>query len=497
MADRTLSLPKKLFFGALVGTAVLWALNTAIEYMEAQRLLHTQTAIGTTSLLEESVFVRDGEEWTTSARVENSMVRSRFPVQKAGKRVFITGGSFAQGAPYTYPNQLQEGFGGIPSWLREDLKGHAPPVEVINVAAGGQDSRRVKAIVRELVEMEPDAIVVASCNNESALQPTTLQEQLHRFGTYRLLESLLRPTPTGGQAPAFYQPDSDELREIDAAYESNLREMIEATGERGVPLLLATVPLQLRHGGYEAGSGRAWVPGTWSGDADVDVCIAEGRSLLERGDARAAALRLADCGSHPAARETLEAAYMEVWRSGGTVQDGDHPPGPCVADLVQRFADGAYEQLLVDAAKCTEAPVDALFWSGLAMAELDRTDDAVRTLEQSAELQPQGRCRPSLNATVRRLAKEFGHVHLVDLDEAARLASPRGIPGPELFASNCHLRWSGYWLMSRVIGAQLQSLGLIERLRSESPAALLQSARSRGLGEDPWARSVLETDVAP
>ena len=485
---------RRLLYGAIVGAVLLTALNAAIESIETRRLLDTQTPLGGTSVLEDVVFVKDGDHWTTSAQTEQSMVRSRFPVTKAGKRVFVTGGSFAQGAPYTYPDQVEEGFGGITSWLREAVEGQA--VEVINVAAGGQNSHRVLRVMEELVHLDPDAIVVATCNNEGALQPSALQEQLVQFGTYRLLTSLLRPTEKGS-APTFFQPDAEQLKEIDDAYEANLRSMIEAAKDQSVPLLLATVPLQLRHGGHEAGSGPAWIPGTWSGDEAIDACVAEGRRLLEGGDARAAALHLAGCGEHPAARETLEAAYMEVWRSGATIQDGDHPPGSCVADLVQRFRDGTFEELVEDALTCEDAPVDALFWSGLALAELDRIEEARATLEQVAELQPQGRCRPSLNALVRRLAAEHDHVTLVDLDAVARSASPKGLPGPELFASNCHLRWSGYWLMAQEIAEQLAELGLLNEAPTPSSEAALARAQEYGLGKDPWAESTLRSAESP
>jgi hypothetical protein len=490
---RALSLPRKLVFAAVAAGLALWGLNAGIEWAEQRGLIRTQGPGGSASLLGERIVVRDGDDWVTTRYAETTMVRSRFPAAKGDRvRVFLTGGSFAQGAPYTYPDQPEEGFGGIASWLRDAFAEAVPPVEVLNVAAGGQDSHRVKRIVEELVELQPDAIVVATCNNEGAVQPTTMQELLHQFGGVRLLTGFLRPPPAADPALAWYQPDSEQAQEFDRVYVENLEAIIATTRTHGVPLLLATVPLQLRHGGNEAGAGPAWIPRQWSGEDQVDVCIAEGRALLDDGKPADAVMRLAECGTHPAARESLEAAYMALWRAGMTSQEGDLSPGPCVAELLDLFRQREFEALLAAAPTCEDAPIDALFWSGLALAELDRLDEATRALEQSAELRPSGRCRPSLNRTVRWLAAEHEHVTLVDLDALARAASPKGLPGPELFASNCHLQWSGYWLMAQAVADALQEAGIVRGERRLRPAEDLEAyAAEHGLSANPWTRDVI------
>lgn len=492
LSERAPSRLRMAAFAAVVLVLFLAGANALVECLEARGAVSTETPVSRVSVLGERAWERSGDQWRTSAHARSTMVDTAFPVQKGERvRIFLTGGSFAQGAPYTYPDQPEEGFGGMASWLREQFAEHQPPVEVINAAAGGQDARRAAAIVAEAVQLDADAVLVATCNNEGAVTPDAVREHLHQLGGYRLLARALTPDEapeaTAGWAPL----PVEQAREFDAAYSESLQRMVDATAEAGVPLFLATVPLQLRHGGHEVGSGPLWVPQQLSGDPDTDACIEEGRRLLADGAPKQAVEHLADCGAHPAARETLEAAWMELWREGLSM-DGGPSPGPCVADLLSLWRDGRYEELVAASGGCGEA-VEALFWRGLALAELDRTDDAIAALEQFAELHPQGRCRPGLNRIARRLAAENDHVVLVDLDAVARAVSPRGIPGPELFASNCHLRWPGYLVMAEALGDALVEEGLLSQSGRQLPEVedLEGAAEDRGLGLDPWWRDLI------
>jgi len=486
---RALSPARKLVFGLVTAGLVLAGLNAVVELGERAGHIDTQSATGTTVVLEEAIFAADGASLVTTPYAEQTMVRSRIATDKGSRtRVFVTGGSFAQGAPYTYPNQPDEGFGGISSWLRQAFAGQ--DVEFVNVASGGQASPRVEAIVEELVTLDADAVVVATCNNEGSVQPGQMLQVLHEFGVYRLLSSALQPNGSGG-APMWASPSSDEAVEHNTAYERNLRLMATKSAAAGVPLFLATVPIQLRHGGHEAGPARTWIPRTWSGEDQVDACIAKGRAEFEAEDYRAAAMTLAGCGAHPAARETLEAAYMALWRQGLSATDGELSPGACVADLVASFRQHDYDAVIARAPTCEDGPIDAIFWSGLALAELDRLPEAVAALEQAVELRPQGRCRPSLNAIARAVAADFPHVTLVDLDAEARTLAPRGIPGPEMFAGNCHLRWSGYVRMAQVIGEALSGEGVLAPPSPMSSDAINAVAENHGLSRDPWTDDVL------
>lgn len=480
-------------FAVVVVALTLFGANALVEFLESRGVLETETPVSRVSVLGERAWEREGERWRTSAYARKTMVDTAFPVDKGDRvRVFLTGGSFAQGAPYTYPDQPEEGYGGMASWLREQFAAQQPPVEVINAAAGGQDARRAAAIVAEAVQLDADAVIVATCNNEGAVTPDAVREHLHQLGGYRLLARALTPDEAAEATAGWAPLPVEQAREFDAAYAESLQRMVDATAEAGVPLFLATVPLQLRHGGHEVGAGPLWVPQQLSGDAETDACIGEGRRLLDGGAPKEAVEQLAGCGSHPAARESLEAAWMELWRSGLSMGGGPSP-GPCVADLLGLWRDQRYEELVSASDGCGDA-VEALFWRGLALAELGRTGEAIATLEQFAELHPQGRCRPGLNAIARRVAAENDHVVLVDLDAVARAVSPRGIPGPELFASNCHLRWPGYLVMAEALGDALVEAGLLSASDRRLPEVqeLEAAADDRGLGLDPWWQDLIQ-----
>ena len=70
------------------------------------------------------------------------------------------------------------------------------------------------------------------------------------------------------------------------------------------------------------------------------------------------------------------------------------------------------------------------------------------------------RCRPSLNRLAREIAARHDHVHLVDLEAAAERASPRGVPGPELFIDSCHMTWRGYAVMAEEVRETLERTGV-------------------------------------
>lgn len=161
-----------------------------------------------------------------------------------------------------------------------------------------------------------------------------------------------------------------------------------------------------------------------------------------------------------------------------------------------RIRERRFEEVVTLAETC-DSPADSLYWAGLALGELDRTAEAERALDQSAELRAQGRCRPSLNAAVVRVAERFDHVELIDLDAAASALSPRGLSGVEVFASNCHMRWSGYWAMAHAVAEALKAAGLPVELRGSTAADVLDAAAGLGLGNDPWRVSIVGARLAP
>jgi len=78
-------------------------------------------------------------------------------------RVFVVGGSSAQGIPYSTRYAFS-------TWLERRLEVALPEleVEVVNAAMTGYASRRVLSVVREIASFEPDLLIVMSGHNETA-----------------------------------------------------------------------------------------------------------------------------------------------------------------------------------------------------------------------------------------------------------------------------------------------------------------------------------------
>ncbi len=331
-------------------------------------------------------------------------------------RVFFVGESFLRGVPY-------DEIGTIHGWLHERLLAGHPsvPVEVVNASMSAQNSARIRETVDFALEHHPDLLVVATCNNEGTLQPSAVTRALHDSGTFRALRSALR---SGEALPThtLQNPDTEAVRD---AFRQNLRAIVESTGRRGVPLLLCTLPLNLRYDGDESGLAHAadrWeAPGTWSAPA----CVVPGRDAVR-------------AGRHAEAIEALRG--------------------------------------------CEEA--EALRWLGLAQAGLG-DPVARRTLEQYVELMPRNRCRPSFQAVIREEARRGGHVTLVDLDARSRSRAPAGLPGSEDFTDYCHLRWGAQADVADALIEALDGRGLGPRgsgLRAPVPdrGALVEAARLAG-----------------
>jgi len=164
---------------------------------------------------------------------------SSFPRPKLPRtaRVFVLGGSVG----FQYDSDARQSHG----WtLQRILEGAFPGkrYEIIHCGMGGYDSYREGLILEEILGYEPDIIVLMSGNNEvtAVSGPPTwlarrwpsllpLQRRLHRL--------LIKNSPSdGGLAQAALQVER---------FERNVRAMVRLAKERGVPLVLCTMPRQL------------------------------------------------------------------------------------------------------------------------------------------------------------------------------------------------------------------------------------------------------------
>ncbi len=273
-------------YAVVVAVSVLWLLNLGVEELETSDVLDTtrpddvvhfvdeslfEVLTGTGALLdwyevhsvpEEAVlpvvmhFPRNGPDpapnhryLVTSTYAEKFMIPMVMDADKGDTwRMLVLGASFAMGTPYTHQQDGFERKGGMASFLREGLAFRYPQsrTEVFNLAAGGQTSHRVARVAAEVEDMNPDVLLVATCNNEGPPPPGELDERLHKLAGYRLLSRLL--TPEVKASDRFMHPrqlmDADS---IERAFRANLDDLAESTGTLNIPVLLATLPVNYRY----------------------------------------------------------------------------------------------------------------------------------------------------------------------------------------------------------------------------------------------------------
>ncbi|MGN6547925.1 MAG: SGNH/GDSL hydrolase family protein, partial [Aureliella sp.] len=104
----------------------------------------------------------DGRTYSIGPERLNLFKPASFPAEKPPGtfRIFALGGSTTQGEPYSTPTAF-------PAWMGIDLQAASGrTVEVINCGGLSYASYRVKAILEEVLNYDPDLIVIYSGQNE-------------------------------------------------------------------------------------------------------------------------------------------------------------------------------------------------------------------------------------------------------------------------------------------------------------------------------------------
>jgi len=452
-----------LSFSALTAVIVLAAGNMLIEWAERRGALDTQIPGEIVQSVDEPIYEADGPWYRTSTYGEGSVISSRFARDKGPTRwrIFVLGGSFAMGTPYVNGELPQSGSeGGIASWLQGNLSARFPDqIEVVNAAAGGQDSRRVIEIAREVLALQPDLLLIATGNNEGNLGEGRVRSQLRKLGGYRLLRKvLLRSTE---QRASWYTPQDVDNEQLRRGFAQRIDSFLTEAASHSVPVLLSTMPINLSYLGFEPGKliqGQHWPP--------LGGSCEEGIRAFEAQRFEASLTSLQDCLEGPQSqqppplRSYLALAHLETGRDMDaeitTVLEESH--GACITGGIRHYYAGRHDEATETLQGCDEVP-EALLWIGRARRAEGDKDGARRALLQACELVPRNRTRPSLNEVLRAAAARHEGTHLVDLEAAAEeFARERsdGIPGPEQFLDYCHMNWLGYATMADAV------LGVIE-----------------------------------
>lgn len=474
-SKRALSPLRTLAFALVAVLGLLVLANVVVEWAESRSLLNTHRPDDVVQFLDEQVYERDGEWYRTSKYARTDILDSRFPVEKGDAwRMFLVGGSFAMGVPYTdsrRPENERDGMsptpidgGGIASWVRVQLATMYPdsPIEVINAGASGQNSRRVREIALEVLKLDPDVLLIATGNNEGNLDPGLLRSQLQEQGGYRLLRKLLRPPPAkdaGSRSRFTFQDPATQL--IRSQYRGHIQDILTAAAKVDVPVLLATLPTNLLYLGFEPGRGgpeKGW-------PFQAGPCLT-GVGRFDAGDYRGSLPLLLNCLEGPKSEQPppIRSYYALAGLESGTVEPGPSPDlaadlGPCIESGIRLYYSNQAQAAIEQLRSCDEVGA-ALFWIGRSRLKLGEADLARHALYKSVELVPRNRTRPSYNRIVREEAASFDGVHTLDLARAAEAVSPDGIPGHGLFLDYCHMHWRGYAQMADEVLSSLDHNGL-------------------------------------
>ena len=212
------------------------------------------------------VFVPHGDSgnYSTSPAVLGWFEPQLFPVPKPRNefRVFVVGGSTVQGRPYGVSTSFS-------AWLELLLQAMDPTkrYRVVNVGGISYASYRLLPIVNELLNYEPDLLVIYSGHNEfledrtyETLKRPNLVTEVHglvsKLRTYNVIEAqFAKPLPEHSTPGSMLGPDVEELLnsvvglnayhrdqewqdDVVRHYRHNLRAMIDSAKASNVPVLL-------------------------------------------------------------------------------------------------------------------------------------------------------------------------------------------------------------------------------------------------------------------
>lgn len=354
-----------------------------------------------------------------------------FPVRKTPGtfRVFCLGGSASAGWPHPQEEIYTR-------YLQRALQATYPqrPVEVLNVSAHAYAAYRVRLIFEEVIEFEPDLIVIYSGNNEFLEKRVYGEEPAWWEPVSRALNRLhLVRRVKGSSLGRRLWPDNTlladerqhvayeqwskieqlalELRQNPRQYQQvknhytfSIQSMVETAQNRQVPVILVSVPVNLRQ----------WHP---------------------------------NVSHQPLQGPTLQ-TWERLYRSGeGLLLQGD------ASSAVRR---------LQEAAGLAPFHAETHFALGRALERSGAYEAALQSYSRARDLDYNPFRAPSdLNQILRQIAGRYGNVSLADAEQAFLAASAPLAPGFDLFLDYVHPTQRGNLLVAKTVYDEIVARGLL------------------------------------
>lgn len=344
-----------------------------------------------------------------------------FPSQKVEGtfRIFCVGGSASAGWPHPQEEIYSEY---LESAL--DLAYPSREFEVLNVGADAYAAYRNRMILLEVLAFQPDLIVIYSGNNEF-LEPRLYSTRRRwydpiaglakRSRVYELIrgstlsaqwfpENTFSAESRNGIAyeqwskieelPLVLRTDPDQLEKVVEHYEFSITSMLQAAKDKGIPVILLTVPVNLRD----------WQP-------NVSVVSAQG---------------------------DREKAWRKEYLAGR-------------AALLKSDARLAVEAL-TRAAGLDQGHAATHYYLGRALEADGRMDEAYASYDRARDLDANPfRAISRFNEILRRAGKSFDNVKVVDMEAHFRAASHPYAPGFDLFVDYVHPSKKGNLILAKIV----------------------------------------------
>ncbi len=293
-----------------------------------------------------------------------------------------------------------------------------------------------------LRKSEGDVAVVMTAHNEflsntdlvrdEYAQLLAIREQFFRFALLRRAQRYVnryylarRPEFVQGRELQPFDRTSERFRQRIELFRDNIETIVDMTRAVGMPLVLCTMPSNVRD----------WPPSrSGGGFVYSDTSYANVLREMHRG---------------------LQAGASE------RVRDASR------ALLADRSDDAL-----------------AMYYLGKAQWALSEGEEAAQWLQRAKESDPfPFRALDELNDIVRAQRGRDG-VFVVDIDAEFKRAAEGGLPGLELFADNCHPSPMGNFLIARALIEELRSMGLVEDSEHPKVADMDNFLRATG-AQDP------------